>query len=120
MSAEETVKCRRAGCARLVPRALEGERLCLDHFLDEAFHRADYALECAHQGRPLGGGDVEWLLADALAVVQNLEEQADDPQPQQRDRMLELLFVLANLQEYVARQSAHVSARPANRPAPPA
>ena len=94
--------------------------MCLDHFLDEAFHRADYALERWRQGRPLDTGDVEWLLSDALAVVQNLEEKADDPQPEQRDRMLELLLILANLQEYVARQSTHVAARPAIRPAPPA
>jgi len=120
MSADETVKCRRAACARVVPRALAGERLCLDHFLDEAFHRADYALECCHHGRPLGPGEVEWLLADALAVVENLEEQADDPQPQPRDRMLELLLILANLQEYVAGQSTQMASRPSNRPAPPA
>ena len=49
--------------------------------------------------------DLEWLLADALVIVQNLEEGAGEPNPEQRDRMLELLLLLANLHEYVAHQS---------------
>ena len=53
-------------------------------------------------------GDLEWLLSDALAVVTNLEEGADQPNPEQRDRMLELLLIIANLQEYVAHHSVRV------------
>ena len=56
--------------------------------------------------------DVEWLLSDALAIVKNLEEKASDPQPQHRDRMLELLLMLANLHEYVAHHSVQLD-RPA-------
>ena len=48
---------------------------------------------------------LECLLADALAIVKNLEEGAGEPKPEQRDRMLELLFILANLHEYVAHLS---------------
>jgi hypothetical protein len=51
---------------------------------------------------------LEWLLSDALAVVKNLEDGADEPNPEQRDRMLELLLILANLQEYVAHHSVRV------------
>lgn len=57
-------------------------------------------------------GDVEWLLADALAIVKNLEAGASEPNPEQRDRMLELLLILANLHEYVAHHSIRL-----NRPA---
>jgi len=53
----------------------------------------------------MNSADVEWLLSDALAIVKNLEEKADTPQPEQRDRMLELLLMLANLHEYVAHHS---------------
>ena len=60
----------------------------------------------------MSAGDVEWLLADALAVVKNLEEGAGDPNPEQRDRMLELLLILANLHEYVAHHSVRLH-RPA-------
>jgi len=44
--------------------------------------------------------------------VKNLEEGADEPMPEQRDRMLELLLVLANVHEYVAHHSARIE-RPA-------
>lgn len=56
----------------------------------------------------MNSGDVEWLLSDALSIVKNLEEKASDPQPQQRDRMLELLLMLANLHEYVAHHSVRL------------
>lgn len=56
--------------------------------------------------------DLEWLLADALAIVKNLEEKAADPNPEQRERMLELLLILANLHEYVAHHSIRLD-RPA-------
>jgi len=57
-------------------------------------------------------GDLEWLLADALAIVKNLEEEVGEPNPEQRDRMLELLLILANLHEYVAHHSVRLE-RPA-------
>jgi hypothetical protein len=44
--------------------------------------------------------------------VKNLEEKAADPEPEQRDRMLELLLKLANLHEYVAHHSIRLD-RPA-------
>jgi len=108
MNANAQESCQRATCAKSVPAALRGERLCLDHFLDEGFHRANYTLDRCRAGRVLKSGDVEWLLADALAIVQNLEEQAREPHPEQRDRMLELLLVLANLHEYVARHAVRL------------
>jgi hypothetical protein len=97
--------CRRESCANAIPSALATERLCLDHFLDEAFLRTDHVLGRCREGRAMAPGDVEWLLADALAVVKNLEEGAGEPNPDQRDRMLELLLILANLHEYVAHHS---------------
>jgi len=102
-------------CGNAIPAALASEQLCLDHFLDEAFVRTDEALNRCRQGRPLAKADLEWLLADALATVKNLEEQANDPNFEQRDRMLELLLILANLHEYVAHHSVQVGRTP--RPA---
>jgi hypothetical protein len=97
--------CRRVSCARPVPPALAAEQLCLDHFIEEAFLRTDQALERCRQGNPVDPKDLEWLLSDALAIVRSLEEGADGLSPEQRDRMLELLLILANLQEYVAHHS---------------
>lgn len=95
-----------------LPQGLAGEQLCLDHFLDEAFLRTDDTLERARQGEMLDPHDLEWLLTDALAIVKNLEEGAGNPNADQRDRMLELLLILANLHEYVAHHSVRVE-RPA-------
>jgi hypothetical protein len=86
--------------------------LCLDHFLDEAFFRSNQTLARCRQGHAMNPGDLEWLLADALVIVTNLEEDAVGPNPEQRERMLELLLILANLHEYVAHHSIRLD-RPA-------
>jgi hypothetical protein len=112
MKASVSVHCARPGCTKPAPPALARTELCLDHFLDEAFLRTDQALAGCREGSPLTKDSLEWLLSDALATVKNLEESADEPQPEQRDRMLELLLILANLHEYVAHHSVHAE-RPA-------
>lgn len=108
MTATAITTCRREGCPSAIPPGLTTEQLCLDHFLDEAFVRTDNALQSCRQGRSLNQGSLDWLLSDALAVVKHLEESADEPNPDQRDRMLELLLILANLQEYVAHHSVRI------------
>lgn len=108
MTAAAPGSCRRVPCANPIPTALAAEQLCLDHFLDEAFLRTDQTFDRCRQGRPMNPGDLEWLLADALAIVKNLEEGASEPNPDQRDRMLELLLILANLNEYVAHHSVRL------------
>jgi hypothetical protein len=112
MSSPAPENCRRAGCAKSIPDALANQRICLDHFLDDAFTRTDQTFGRCREGRAINPADVEWLLSDALAIVTNLEEKAGDPEPDQRDRMLELLLKLANLHEYVAHHSIRLD-RPA-------
>lgn len=102
MSASEPGSCRKASCANSIPRSLVTEQLCLDHFLDEAFVRTDQALDRCRAGRPIDSLGLEWLLADALTIVNNLDDEPGVRTPEQRDRMLELLLILANLHEYVA------------------
>jgi len=101
-------KCQRAECTKPIPQSLSGERLCLDHFLDEAFIRTDHTMQSCRQGQLVKASSLEWLLSDALSTVKNLEEGASDPNPEQRDRMLELLLILANLHEYVAHHSVRL------------
>lgn len=108
MNSPTLTTCRRDSCANGIPRALASEQLCLDHFLDEAFVRTDHALQSCRAGRTVDAKGLEWLLADALAIVKNLEEGAGEPKPEQRDRMLELLLILANLHEYVAHHSVRI------------
>ena len=104
--------CRRAPCANVIPSALASEQLCLDHFLDEAFVRTNETLTRCREHRPLTAAELEWLLSDALVIVKNLEEGAGEPVPEQRERMLDLLLMLANLHEYVAHHSVRLD-RPA-------
>lgn len=104
--------CRRTACANSIPNALASEQLCLDHFLDEAFVRTNHTFVRCREGRPLGPEDLEWLLTDALVIVKNLEEEVGEPDPGQRERMLDLLLMLANLHEYVAHHSVRLD-RPA-------
>lgn len=108
MTAANPPSCRRSGCPSAIPTGLAGEQLCLSHFLDEAFVRTDQALDRCRRGIPMKSADLQWLLTDALAVVKNLEEGADTPNAEQRDRMLELLLILANLHEYVAHHSVRL------------
>lgn len=105
MAAHALGTCRRVQCANPIPSALAAERLCLSHFLDEAFLRADHTLELCREGSSINASELEWLLADALAIVNNLDDEPAAPNPEVRDRMLELLLILANLHEYVAHHS---------------
>jgi hypothetical protein len=100
--------CRRVECANPIPTALAAERLCLGHFLDEAFTRADHTLGLCRNGHAINASELEWLLADALAIVNNLEDDSAGSNLELRDRMLELLLILANLHEYVAHHSVHL------------
>jgi hypothetical protein len=97
--------CRRSPCSNLIPPSLATEKVCLGHFLDEAFSRAGEAMERCREGRPIDSKRLERLLADALAIVTNLEEGAGEPNPEERDRMLDLLLSLANVHEYAAHHS---------------
>jgi len=92
--------CRRVPCRNSIPIALVGEQLCLDMF------------DRCREHRPLTSAELEWLLSDALLIVKNLEEGGGKPVPDQRERMLDLLLMLANLHEYVAHHSVHLD-RPA-------
>jgi hypothetical protein len=97
--------CRKTTCANAIPASLSGEQLCLDHFLDEAFLRTGQALEKCRAGQPIDSSRLEWLLTDALTIVNSLDDEPGERSALQRDRMLELLLILANLHEY----AAHVS-----------
>lgn len=112
MNSALSVTCRKSGCLREIPAGLSAEQLCLDHFLEQAFSRTEESLKSCRTGLPLDQRVLEWVLSDALAVVKNLEDSADVPDPEQRDRMLELLLSIANLHEYLAHHSIRLQ-RPA-------
>lgn len=100
--------CRKTSCGNAIPSSLASEQLCLDHFLDEAFARTDQALQRCRTGQPIDSLGLEWLLADSLTIVNNLDDEPVERNADQRDRMLELLLILANLHEYVARRPVKI------------
>jgi hypothetical protein len=107
MNASVAGICRKTPCANLIPPGLAAEQICLDHFLDEAFRRADDVMEHCQKGHAIDPILLERLLSDALAIVTNLEEGAagGEEEAASRERMLELLLNLANLHEYAAHHS---------------
>jgi hypothetical protein len=114
MNAGVQENCRKMLCANPIPSALLNEHLCMEHFLDEAFLRTDKTSRSCREGRPINPEELEWLLADALVIVKSLETDAEAQQSNavQRERMLELLLILADLHGYVAQHSVRLD-RPA-------
>ncbi len=101
--------CRITGCSQEALPDLTAELLCLDHFLDQTFARAAQALEFCQQTRPLDSKTLEWLLADAHIATQTLVGEPDGHAPGQREKLLELLLCLSNLQEYVRHHSVSLA-----------
>lgn len=105
VNAAMTETCSRSSCSNPIPPSLASEQVCLDHFLDEAFLRTAETMKLCREGKPIGPKNLERLLADAIAIVSNLEEGSNAPHAENRDRMFELLLSLANLHEYAANHS---------------
>jgi hypothetical protein len=109
MTAAEIQHCRIADCIAEVPPALRSGAVCLDHFLDEAFARADSALEKCRRGELIDAGTLEWLFADVQITLNALSEVARARDLVQQSKILELLLCVANLNEYVAHHSVQSS-----------
>ena len=101
--------CRIDRCGETVPPALAAEALCLDHFLDQSFTRADFALDRCHRGETVDRATLDWLLADAHVTLNALSEVAAKHDLAQQSRILELLLCIANLSEYIAHHSVRYS-----------
>ena len=101
--------CKTQACPEAVPAALAAERLCLNHFLDHAHQRASEALGCCVQDRPVESAEVAWLLSQANYLLLLMARMPDEFQPRQRDRMMELILCLANLNEFIRHHSLRLS-----------
>ncbi len=109
MAAAESEHCHIENCSEEVPPALRVAGLCLDHFLDEAFARADSALEKCRRGEVIDSRTLEWLFADVQLTLNALSEIARARDLTQQSKILELLLCVANLNEYVAHHSVQPS-----------
>ncbi|MGB9401977.1 MAG: hypothetical protein WCA98_00450 [Candidatus Acidiferrales bacterium] len=101
--------CRVGQCDQEVPEALAADSLCLDHFLDQSFVRADLAFEKCIRGETIDSGTLDWLLDDAHATVKALADNAAKNDLAQQSKILELLLCIANLNDYVAHHSVHAT-----------
>ena len=100
--------CRVVGCAVRVPGVLVQEALCLDHYIEQVVTRLQAAIELCQQGRQVDPETLDWLLTDADFVVQSLSQNGHGHTPAQREKLLELLLGLANLQEYLRHHSVRL------------
>jgi hypothetical protein len=100
--------CRAIGCSQGVPATLVQERLCLDHYLEQAFALLQAAFELCQQGKPVDRRVRDWLLADVDFAARSLRQNGHGHTPAQRDRLLELMLGLANLTEYLRHHSVEV------------
>jgi len=102
--------CHAECCTVEVSEALEKEGLCLDHYLEEAFHKLAVATDDIQRGESVEGRAMDWLLAQVDFAVDGLAREDTNWDSNQRSKLLELLLGVANLNEHV-RHSA-VLARP--------
>jgi len=109
MAAAASPHCRFEGCDEEVPPALAAGRLCLDHFLDEAFARADKALQNCKRGESPDAATLDWLFSDVQLTLNAVSELAKKRDLAQQSKILELLLCVANLNEYVAHHSVQPS-----------
>lgn len=100
--------CRVFECGQSVPVTLAQDGLCLDHYIEQAFSRLRAALELCRQCQPVDQHTLDWLLADADFAVHVLSHSGPIHTPEQRDKLLELLLSLTNLQEYLRHHSVQV------------
>jgi hypothetical protein len=107
LTAADSPQCRIDRCNEVVPPALAAAALCLDHFLSEAFVRAELALEKCQRGESLDRTTLDWLIGDVQTTLNAVSEMARKRDLAQQSRILELLLCVANLNEYVAHHSVH-------------
>jgi hypothetical protein len=93
--------CHTESCTVEVPVALEKEGLCLNHYLEEAFHRLAVAARDFHNGRDVDDQTMGWLLAQVDFAVESLAQEDTNWDSDQRSQLLELVLGVANLNEYV-------------------
>jgi hypothetical protein len=98
MRNEPSSVCRMEGCGQHVPDQLMHDRLCLEHFVEHTYARAQHAVESYQQDLPFRLDAVQWMFEDAKFSLMALLRESDRPY---REGLSELMVCLANLHEYV-------------------
>ena len=98
MRNESSSVCRMEECGQHVPSQLAQDRLCLEHFVEHTYVRAQHAVESYQQDLPFRLDAVEWMFEDAKFSLMALLRDSDRPY---REGLSELMICLANMREYV-------------------
>jgi hypothetical protein len=98
--------CQEPNCTLEVPAVLELDGVCLNHYLEGAFHRLAGATQDFQIGQDVEHQTMDWLLAQVDFAVQVLAQEDANWDDDQRSKLLELLLGVANLNEYVSHSSA--------------
>jgi hypothetical protein len=93
--------CPAPRCTVEIPAALETEGLCLQHYLEKAFHKLATATLDFQCGRDIDDHAMEWLLAQVSFAVESLAEEDAQWDAEQRSMLLELILGIANLNEFM-------------------
>lgn len=98
--------CRVEGCGASVWPAVSREELCIDHFIEHATKQLLTALEECRAGHRITAATLNLLIQNANLAASFLSTPDQPDCSLRRDRMLELVLGVANLQEHL---SAHVA-----------
>jgi hypothetical protein len=98
-----TRTCQSASCRVEVPAVLKTDGLCLNHYLEGAFHKLTAATDDFQSGRDVDYSTMDWLLAQVDFVLEALAQEDVTWDADQRAKLLQLLLGVANLHEYVRR-----------------
>jgi len=93
--------CPAPRCTVEIPAGLEIEGLCLQHYLEKAFHKLAAATLDFQCGRDIDYHAMEWLLAQVNFAVESLAQEDAPWDAEQRSMLLELILGIANLNEYM-------------------
>jgi hypothetical protein len=97
--------CQAAACSAPIPPGLNRHRVCLSHYLDDAFTRLSRTLQDCQQGHPVDSETIDWLIEQGDVVVRLLSDDGMAKSSEKRTELLEMLLCLANVREYMRRHS---------------
>lgn len=93
--------CPAPRCTVEIPASLEIEGLCLQHYLEKAFHKLAAVTLDFQCERDIDYQAMEWLLAQVSFAVDSLAQEDAQWDAEQRSMLLELILGIANLNEYM-------------------
>ena len=103
--------CRVEGCRASVWSAVSSEKLCIDHFIEYATRQLLTALDDCRTGHRITQTTLTHLVQSADCAVRFLSTYDRLDCSPRRDRMLELVLGVANLQEHLSMNVALLATR---------